>query len=181
MMTNDGRFMTTAVGGLLAALLLAGPAAADTVTVTEGATAQFTITVAPKYHNQNDGRSAHIRLWYDTDGGTAVEGEDYAIAHSWQHHVRGVVGQPLTIAVETFADDIVEGDETFNIRLRKLQVQVRGRWGHSAWRTVPASAWKYRGIKTATILDATPHTPATPGSYEAEKYGPNYSGTVGGE
>ncbi len=175
------RFITTAVGGLLAALMLSAPLAAAPVTVTEGETAHFTLTVTPKFSGNGDGRAAPIRLWYDTDGGTAIEGTDYATAHSWAHHVQGIVGAPLSIAVETFMDDVVEGEETFTIRPRQLQVQTRGRWGHLAWRNVPASLWTVQGDTTAAILDATPHTSPTPGSYEAEKYGSTYTGTVWGE
>ncbi len=141
--------------GLLAALLLAGSASAADVTVIEGETARFAITVQPKFHTRSDGRAMPIRVWYDTDGGTAIEGTDYATAHSWSHHVRGTAGAPLTIAVKTFADDAVEGDETFNIRVRKLQVLTRGRWGHTGWRDVPASRWTVAGPTTATITDAT--------------------------
>ncbi len=142
--------------GLLAALLLAVPATAADVTVTEGETARFAITVQPTAPSPGDGRALPIRLWYDTDGGTAIEGEDYATAHSWSHHVRGTAGQPLAITVETFTDEAVEGDETFTIRLRKLQVQIASRWGQVGWRTVPASRWTFAGPTTATITDATP-------------------------
>ena len=139
--------------GGLAALMLAVPAHAGNVTVTEGETAQFEITVTPKSGN---GESSRIRLWYDTDGGTAVEGTDYETAHSWAHNVQAWSGSPVTISVKTFEDDAVESDETFNIRIRKVEVLVRHRWGASYWRTTPSSKWNIGGVKTATIIDATP-------------------------
>ena len=184
-MHRSSEFMKKTGGGLLlaAGLMLAGPVHAGDVTVREGETAKFQITVSPKssigrYQATIGGPS--IRLWYDTDGGTAVEGTDYETAHSWKHNVRGVAGSPLTISVKTFEDDAVEGDETFNVRMRKVEVQVRQRWGASYWRVIPNSKWDFRGAKTATIEDATP-SPQQHGSYEEEKYGPNYSGTVFGE
>ncbi len=165
------RSATRFLWGGLAALMLAVPAHA--VTVKEGQTAQFQITASHKYGSH---ASATIRVWYDTDGGTAVEGTDYETAHSWKHNVQGVSGSPLTIRVKTFEDDAVEGDETFNIRIRKVQVQGYGWRGSRVWRTQPLGDWNFEGVKTATIADPTPQE-----SYEDEKYGPGYSGTVFGE
>ena len=169
----------TARAGLLigAGLVLAVPAQAGNVTVKEGETAHFQVTVTPK--GSRGGASERIRLWYDTDGGTAIEGGDYEAAHSWKHHVVGRIGSPVTISVKTFEDDTVEGDETFNIRMRKVEVQARGRWGHSYWRTTPNSRLDFNGAKSATIADETPRRQYS--SYEEEKYGPNYTGQVWGE
>ncbi len=164
---------------LIGALMLAVPAHAGNMSVPEGETAQFEITPAPKFHHQGAVGSVRVRLWYDTDGGTAVEGTDYETAHSWAHNVMGVAGSPMTISVRTFQDDAVEGDETFSIRIRKVQVQYRGRFGHTSWRPSPISSWKFEGVRTATIRDATPrHQHA---SYAEEKYGQGYTGTVWGE
>jgi len=160
--------------------VMVGSAQAAAVTVTEGETATFQITVTPKSGN---GASSRVRLWYDTDGGTAVEGEDYQTAHSWAHNVQAWSGSPVTISVPTFEDAAVEGDETFNIRIRKIEVWVPHRWGASYWRTTPNSKWKISGVRSATIIDATPQEPESDGheSYEDEKYGPGYTGTVFGE
>ncbi len=172
---NHGKVART---GLLVAagLVLAVPAHAGNVTVKEGETAHFQITVTPK---QDRGGSTRIRLWYDTDGGTAVEGSDYEAAHSWKHNVAAWSGSPVTISVKTFEDDAVEGDETFNIRMRRVEVQARGRWGHISWRTVPSYRFNFSGVKSATIRDTTPRDKER--SYEEEKYGPNYTGQVWGE
>ncbi|MCY4310150.1 MAG: hypothetical protein OXC54_02370, partial [Rhodospirillaceae bacterium] len=62
----------------------------------------------------------------------------------------------VTISVKTFEDDAVESDETFKIRMRKVEVWVSQRWNASYWRTVPNSKWKFKGVKTATIKDTTP-------------------------
>ncbi len=167
------RSATRFLWGGLAALMLAVPAHA--VTVKEGETAQFQITVTAKSGN---GEASRIRVWYDTDGGTAVEGTDYETAHSWAHNVQAWTGSPVTIRVKTFEDDAVEGDETFNIRIRKVEVQVRHRWGASYWRATSNSKWNISGVTSATIEDATPQEHE---SYEDEKYGPGYSGTVFGE
>ena len=177
MMYNRSGFMTKAGGGLLlaAGLMLAGPVHAGGVTVKEGETAKFQITAAHKYGSH---ASATIRLWYDTDGGTAVEGKDYETAHSWQHNVQGVSGSPLTISVKTFEDDAEEGDETFNVRMRRLQVQGYGWRGSKVWRDQPLGDWNFEGEKTATIKDATPQEHD---SYEDEKYGQGYTGTTFGE
>ncbi len=168
---------TRAAGSLLlAACLVAwGPAHADGVSVKEGETAQFRITATPKH---TGGTPVRIRVWYDTDGGTAVEGRDYETAHSWSHNVQGVAGSPLTITVKTFADAAAEGDETFGIRLRRVEVRTRGRWGHDVWRVTPVSGWTFSGVRTATIRDTTPRQHS---SYEAEKYGQGYTGEVWGE
>ena len=154
------------LGAGLAALTLAAPAHAGNVTVEEGETAQFEITVTPKYGHSGPAR---IRLWYDTDGGTAVEGTDYETAHSWKHSVVGWTGNPVSIRVKTFEDDAVEGDETFNIRIRKVEVQARSRWGHIFWKTTPRNRLNFSGVKSATIKDTTPRPAHS--SYEDEKYG----------
>jgi len=167
----------TRAGLLLAAgFVLAVPAHAGNVTVEEGETAQFRITVTPKWRH---GGSARIRLWYDTDGGTAVEGSDYEAAHSWKHSVVGRIGSPVTISVKTFEDDAVEGDETFNIRIRKVEALASSRWGHIFWRTTPRNRLNFSGVKSATIKDTTPRQSA--GTYEQQKYGSNYTGEVWGE
>ena len=177
MMHRSSEFMKKTGGGLLlaAGLMLAGPVHAGDVTVKEGEAAKFQITATHKYGGH---ASATIRVWYDTDGGTAVEGTDYETAHSWKHNVRGVAGSPLTISVKTFEDDAVEGDETFNIRMRRLQVEGYGWRGSRVWRNESLGDWNFKGAKTATIKDTTPQEHD---SYEDEKYGPNYSGTVFGE
>jgi len=160
--------------------MLAVPAHAGTVTVTEGETARFQITVTPKSGNDGSGR---VRLWYDTDGGTAVEGEDYETAHSWAHNVRAWTGSPVTVSVKTFEDGAVEGDETFGIRIRRVEVRATLSWGASYWRSTPNSKWNISGVTSATIIDATPQPQGSDGheSYEDEKYGPGYTGTVYGE
>ncbi len=155
--------------------LLSAPVHAGGVSVKEGEKATFQITATHKYGSH---ASATIRLWYDTDGGTAVEGTDYETAHSWKHNVQGTAGSPVTISVKTFEDDAVESDETFNIRIRRLQVQGYGWRGARVWRTQSLGDWNFKGVKTATIKDTTPQEHD---SYEDEKYGEGYTGTVFGE
>ena len=75
-------------------------------------------------------------------------------------------------------DDAVEDDETFNIRVRKVMSRQLGPFGNRYWREQPSHILDIKGVKTATIEDATPQQH---GSYEDEKYGPNYSGTTFGE
>ena len=145
--------LATALTAALGLAMMASPVHAGNVTVKEGETAKFQITVTPKSDNSASDR---IRLWYDTDGGTAVEGTDYETAHSWKHNVWAWTGSPVTISVKTFEDDAVESDETFKIRMRKVEVWVSQRWNASYWRTVPNSKWKFKGVKTATIKDTTP-------------------------
>ncbi|MDE0153450.1 MAG: hypothetical protein OXN23_06275 [Gammaproteobacteria bacterium] len=141
------------------ASLVAGTAHAESLTVQEGDTVDFSIVVThPQYV---EGVSAKkIRLWYDTDGGTATEGEDYETAHSWRDHVTGEINSSLTISVETFSDDVVEGDETFSIRMRKLEQWVvcaplASRHCTDGWREVPMRTWVFTGAKTAVIEDVT--------------------------
>ncbi len=173
---------TVAVLCLMAGLSLTfSSVRADTVTVTEGETAYFNITATPKLTGSGRYDNVPVRIWYDTDGGTAVEGKDYETAHSWAHNVQGFAGRAMTFAVKTFADDDVEGDETFNIRMRKIQVQVRSRWGQNFWRTTPSSSWNFSGVKTATIEDTTRPPQQQQPTYEQEKYGTGYTGQVWGE
>ena len=146
----------------LVALVLAVPAHAGNVTVQEGETARFQITVTPE---AGGGEASRVRLWYDTDGGTAVEGTDYETAHSWSHNVQAWTGSPVTISVKTFEDDAVEGDETFGIRIRKVELWVRQRWGASYWRTTPSSKWNISGEMSATIEDATPQPQGSDGTH----------------
>ena len=142
---------------LAALALVAGTAHAGSLTVQEGDTVNFSIVVThPQYV---EGVSAKkIRLWYDTDGGTATEGEDYATAHSWRDHVTGEIGSALTIPVETFSDGEEEGDETFSIRMRKLEQWVlcpswASRHCTDGWREVSTATWIFTGEKTAVIED----------------------------
>ena len=144
---------------IAALALVAGTAHAGNLTVQEGDTVDFSIVVThPQYV---EGVSAKkIRLWYDTDGGTATEGEDYETAHSWRDHVTGEIGDPLTISVETFSDDVEEEDETFSIRMRKLEQWVlcpewASRHCTDGWRGVSIGTWIFTGEKTAVIKDAT--------------------------
>jgi len=95
----------------------------DTVTVREGDTADFAITVShPQYVAGQ--ASPKIRIWYDTDGGDATEGGDYEQAHSWRDKVEALIDVPVTISVNTFSDNEEEADETFMIRMRKLEQWV---------------------------------------------------------
>ena len=144
---------------IAALALVAGTAHAENLTVQEGDTVDFSIVVThPQYV---EGVSAKkIRLWYDTDGGTATEGEDYETAHSWRDHVTGEIGDPLTISVETFSDDVEEEDETFSIRMRKLEQWVLCAAGASrhctdGWKGVSMTNWIFTGEKTAVIKDDT--------------------------
>ncbi len=84
----------------------------------------------------------------------------------------------MTISVKTFEDDTVESDETFNIRIRRMQVQGYGWHGARVWGDQSLGDWNFKGVKTATIEDATPQEHD---SYEDEKYGEGYTGTVFGE
>ena len=130
-MTTPGSIKTLLTGLLLAAgvglgmglgMGLVSPAQAGDVTVTEGETATFQITVTHKW-----GLSSRIRVYYSAYGGTAtpgqsdhgvgVDGGDYAYRNPWVHYVEGQAGQPLTITVRTHTDDLVEGDETFRIKI----------------------------------------------------------------
>jgi len=170
--------ITAGTLGFLAIVALPLSASAEVI-VTEGTTARFEI--AAVYNSQNrNARNRIVRVWYDTDGGTAAEGEDYKTAHSWAHRVIGGAGETLRIYVDTFSDDIVEGDETFNIRIRRIEVYNKGRRGMSSWIESPLSVWKFEGAKTAVIKDATPEPPDA-GEYEQEKYGSGYTGEVWGE
>ena len=155
---------------LIAALaLVAGTAHAGSLIVQEGDTVDFTITVThPQYI---EGVSANkIRLWYDTDGGTATEGEDYETAHSWRDNVEGEIGAELTISVKTFSDNEEEGDETFGIRMRKLEQWVicasdARRSCNTGWWEVPTiGTWVFTGEKTAVIEDVEPASSNNGGS-----------------
>lgn len=103
----------------VAGLALAGFApvgnAAD-VTVTEGERATFQITVEPRRNPFRGG--PRIRVFYAGYGGTAtpgdgdhgagVDGADYEWLNPWVRNVEGRVGQPMTVSVLTYRDDLVE-------------------------------------------------------------------------
>ncbi|MCY3984657.1 MAG: hypothetical protein OXE85_12175 [Roseovarius sp.] len=152
--------------GLLAGFFMAAgagltfPAQAGDVTVTEGEKATFQITV--KRNNSGSGRyfSDRIRVYYAGYGGTAtpgqshygvgVDGADYAWLNPWVNYVDGRVGNPLTIKVQTHRDDLMEGDETFKIKVVGIKVPFKA-W----WHNTRMSDWKVEGLPTITIKDAT--------------------------
>ena len=133
----------------------------DTVIVYEGDTAGFTITVSyPQYVAGQ--ASPKIRIWYDTDGGNATEGSDYEQAHSWRDKVEALIDVPVTISVNTFSDNEEEADETFMIRMRKLEhwrvcPSAPGRITcTTGYSQVPMTNWIFTGAMTAVIKDVQP-------------------------
>ncbi|MCY4308981.1 MAG: hypothetical protein OXC57_12045 [Rhodobacteraceae bacterium] len=150
------RLLNTSIFSVLAAALLTVVAAVPSyASVTEGETAVFEITVTPKYGSHI---FTHIRVWYETSDGTAVAETDYRPTYPWKdNHVHGLIGQPLTILVETFEDSDVEGDETFKIRIKKLEVgRFQQVWSNQQlrWMRTSMSGWNISGGMTATISDA---------------------------
>ena len=159
-MATQRSIITLFTGFLLAAGVgLVPPAQAGDVTVTEGGTATFQVTVTrkPGIFFPSD----RIRVYYADHGDTAtrgtsdhgvgVDGADYPWLNPWVHYVEGGIGQPLTISVPTFADDLVEGDETFKIRA--VGIRALTQW----WQNTPLPTWNVNGLPTTvTIQDATP-------------------------
>ena len=156
---------TVLVVGLMAGMMLTGSAEAGNVTVTEGEKATFQITVTPT-RDMPDNYYGRIRVYYSAYGGTAtkgqgdygvgVDGADYTWTNPWVKYADGWVGKPLTVSVQTYKDDVVEGDETFKIKVDGIKVPYKGWWHHTSW-----SDWDIKGLPTITIKDATPApTPA---------------------
>jgi len=146
---------THTIPGVLASVLLtvaaAMPLQAGDVTVAEGETAQFQITVTPKYSGKGSSSAVPVRLWYQAGGGTADEGVDYRLI---QHFVDGNMGQPLKFSVNTFEDNEIEGDETFNIRIVKLEYFLN-LWGQNYSFPLELRQFNFNGTLTATIKNTT--------------------------
>ncbi|MDE0279067.1 MAG: hypothetical protein OYH76_24490 [Defluviicoccus sp.] len=141
----------------------------DTVTVREGDTADFAITVShPQYVAGQ--ASPKIRIWYDTDGGDATEGGDYEQAHSWRDKVEAFINVPVTISVKTFSDQEEEADETFMIRMRKLEhwrvcpPRPYGIGCTTGYAEVSMTNWTFTGAMTAVIEDVQPASSNSEGS-----------------
>ncbi len=84
------------------------------VTVAEGpgATAEFTVTLAPAADEQ-------VRVAYATVDGTAVAGEDYEMATGTVTFAPGVTQQ--TVSVRVYDDDVEDAGETFALVLSNPQ------------------------------------------------------------
>ncbi len=143
---------------LVAALaLVAGSAHAQSVT--EGDTVDFSITLNHLWYIPGVS-GTKIRVWYETKDGTATGGEDYEAAHSSSDNVEAEILSAFTISVETYSDDVVEGEETFDIQLKKvdLWVDCTNSWNYfctHGWNTGPSiDSWSISGSRTATIVDA---------------------------
>ena len=150
----------------VALVILAGSAQAGDVTVTEGETATFQITVTQNPDALWRYPDTRIRVYYASDGGTAtpgqseygvgVNGGDYEYLNPGVNYVDGYTGQPMTISVKTHTDDLVEGNETFRVRVSG--VFVPNVW----WHSTALFYWKVSGLPTITITDATPEPEPTP-------------------
>ncbi|MCY4190975.1 MAG: hypothetical protein OXD42_06590 [Rhodospirillaceae bacterium] len=145
----------TALTAALGLALLSAPAHAGDVSVKEGEKATFQITVTKK-PGGFPYRDTRIRVYYAAYGGTAtkgashhgvgVDGADYSWTNPWVYYVQGQPGQPLTISVQTFRDDLVEGDETFKIKVVGIKVPGRGWWHNTA-----LSNWNVKGLPTKSF------------------------------
>ncbi|MCY4168208.1 MAG: hypothetical protein OXE82_08000 [Rhodobacter sp.] len=155
-MATQRSIITLFTGFLLAAGVgLVPPAQAGDVTVTEGGTATFKITVTQNPDAGFQYPDTRIRVYYASDGGTATpgfrrEGGDYEDLNPGVNFVEGRTGQPMTISVQTHPDDQVEGDET--IRIKVVRVDVPNVW----WYSTALFYWTVTGLPTITIKDATP-------------------------
>ncbi len=161
--------------GLFAGVLCAtgvsfvSPASAGNVTVTEGETAKFNITVTRTATSRLFSQRSRIRVYYSAAGGTAtpgfsdhgvgVDGADLQYLNPWLNWVQGRLGESMTISVRTHRDDLVEGDETVKIKVDGIRVPYKG-W----WHDVRASDYNFTGLPTTIIIeDATPApAPAAP-------------------
>ena len=163
-------------GAVGAALMLATPPAAaqslmaPDITVKESETAVFTITLPIPW-------SVASRFAYRTEDGSARAGTDYDAKSGHVVFAKGT--RRAQVRIETHRDGDAN-DEHFNLVLSNFQVQVPYFWGQY-WTSNPQMLSSTGGLvsprtKTvrATILD-------TGLSYEDEKYGPGYTGTVFGE
>ena len=178
---NTGLFarrLRSGAVGLGAALMLATLAQPATaweirapdITVKESETAVFTITLPIP-------RTTPSRFAYRTENGSAKAGVDYEAKSG--HVVFPKGKRRAQVRIETHQDGDAN-DEHFNLVLSNFQVQVPYFWGHY-WTSNPQMLSGTGGpveprTKTvrATIIDAGL-------SYEDEKYGPGYTGTVFGE
>ena len=150
---------------VLVALMTVAPVAAQAgdVTVTEGETATFQITVtrSATAANRVFNRDSRIRVYYASDGGTAtpgfsdhgvgVDGADHQYLNPWTNYAQGRIGHPLRISVRTHRDDLVEGDETVKIKVVGIRTPFKGWWHNTRF-----SDWTITGLPTITITDATP-------------------------
>ena len=140
--------------------MLVSPVSAEEVTVTEGKTAEFSFTAS---YNAPQGRTSYgpakLRLSYKTVNGTATAGKDFDQAIWWSDHVTGMSNGPLKIGVETFEDDVQEDDETFSIKIVRLQVWIASDFWTAGgqWQQVPfpGGNWSLAGATKAVIKDAT--------------------------
>ncbi|MCY4051869.1 MAG: hypothetical protein OXE41_01470 [Gammaproteobacteria bacterium] len=135
----------------LLTLMVALPSQASGISVTEGETANFQITVHPRHSGHP---FSQVRIWYETVDGTAVNGTDYQGTYPWDNKsVKGAIGQPLKISVRTFEDNDIEGSETFKIRIKRLEVGRHWNPWQFGWINTTISSWKINGQMTATITD----------------------------
>ena len=145
----------------LAALMvgMAAPAQAGDLTVNEGETATFEITVTKARTDRFYSPNPRIRVYYAAQGGTAWgghtrEGADHQPLNPGVYYVEGVIGEPLKISVRTYKDDEVEADETIKMRISSIKWISGWFWSNS-----PISNWNVEGFpETITIKDRTPRT-----------------------
>ena len=83
-------------------------AVADAAPVSEGSTAEFVVTLSPASEQA-------VRVSYRTVDDTAVAEFDYAATEGTLRFEPGATAQ--TVAVATFTDEVVEGDERFTLEL----------------------------------------------------------------
>ncbi|MCY4210688.1 MAG: hypothetical protein OXD47_05290 [Gammaproteobacteria bacterium] len=157
--------------GLAASLVLAGQVAAqayfagEDIEVTEGGTAVFIITMP--IHQDFD-----VRYSYRTQDGSAKAGEDY---QAKQGTVEILKNGPQTkrVEIQTYSDGDV-WDAEFELVL--FDRYIRSKWRDHTYTYKPVPAPADVRIR-ATIKDAQ----GGDSSYEDEKYGSGYTGSVFGE
>lgn len=132
-------------------VVVAIPSQASGISVEEGETANFQITVQPRHSNHP---FSSVRVYYETVDGTASGKTDYQRTYPWDNKfVQGAIGQPLKISVKTFVDRDAEGSETFKIRIKRLEVGRYWNPWRFGWMNTTISSWIINGDMTATITD----------------------------
>ncbi len=153
---------------------LAAPIVTPPVAAKEGETAVFTIRKPRRTY-------AAVRYRFRTRDGTA-NAEDYVSLSGVLTFERFETSKE--IRVETRRDHRAEQGETFTLELHSPQVNWTPDWNH-AWKSPyqPCPSRWFEGFDrlprthavTATIVDLSGT------SYESQKYGAGYTGTVWGE